>query len=109
MVITHGENTPLYSMVKEWDAEFKCGRNSQKDYTSQRRPVTVNTQETIAMIHDIIMAEDYIATELGIIQDLLHVVIHNKLPRCQHVVSQISLTWLKWTRLNTSRENLVIF
>ena len=51
----------------------------------------VNTQETIAMICDIIMAEDYIATELGIIQDLLHVVIHNKLPRCQHVVSQNSL------------------
>ena len=48
------------------------------------RPVTVTTQDTIAKIHDIIMAdrrvtEYYIATELGISQDFIHAVVHNEL------------------------------
>ena len=28
MVVSLGENAPLYSMVKKWDAEFKRGRES---------------------------------------------------------------------------------
>ena len=68
-------------MVKKWDAEFKCGRDSLENDPRQGRPVTVTTQETIAKMHDIIMAdrrvmEHYIATELGISQDLIHAVIH---------------------------------
>ena len=31
MVIILGENAPSYSMVKRWDAEFKCGRDSMED------------------------------------------------------------------------------
>ena len=48
------------------------------------RSVTITTQETIAKIHDISMTdrrvtERYIATELGISQDRIHVVIHKEL------------------------------
>ena len=55
-------------------AEFKRSRESLEEDPSPGRPVNVTTQETIAKIHDIIMAdrrvtEYYIATELGISQD----------------------------------------
>ena len=104
-------------MVKKWDAEFKCGRESLEDDPRKRRPVTVTTQETIAKIHDIIMAdrrvtEYYTATELGISLDHIHVDIHNK-----HHMSKVSACCvpkligpdLKWTQLNMSRGNLVIY
>ena len=79
-----GENVPSYSMLKKWAAEFKRGRESLEDDPRPRRPVTVTTQETIAKIDDIIMAdrrvtEYYTATELGISQDRFHAVIHNEL------------------------------
>ncbi|XP_041350779.1 protein GVQW3-like [Gigantopelta aegis] len=117
MVITLGEDTPLYSMVKKWAAEFKHGRESLEDDPRPGRPVTVTTQKTIAKIHDIIIADRrvtkrYIATELGISQERIHAVIHNE-PQ----MSKVSARWvpkllgpdLKRTRLNMSRENQVFF
>ena len=117
MVVTLGENAHSHSMVKKWAAEFKCGRESLEDDPRRRRPVTVTTQETIAKIRDIVMAnrrvtEYYTATELGISLDHIHVDIHNK-----HHMSKVSARCvpkligldLKWTRLNMSREHHVIF
>ena len=75
LVVTLGENAPSYSMVKKWDAEFNRSRDNLEDNLPHRRkPVTITTQETIAKIRDIIMADrrvmEYsIATELGISQD----------------------------------------
>ena len=71
MVVTLGENAHSYSLVKKWDTEFKRDMDSLEDDPRQRRLVIVARQETIAKIHDIIMAdrrvtEYYIATELGI-------------------------------------------
>ena len=57
MVVTLEENAPSYSMVKKWDAEFKCGRDILEDNPCRRRPVTNTTQKTIAKIHVIIMAD----------------------------------------------------
>ena len=81
MVVTLGEDAHSYSTVKKWDAELKC---CLEDDPPPRRPVTITTQETIAKIYDIIMAdrrvtEHYIATELGISQDRIHAGMHNKL------------------------------
>ena len=136
MVLKLGENAPSYSMVKKWADEFKPDRESLEDNPCPRRPVTRNvlfhdelntflftviwrqitTLETIAKIDDIIMAdrqvtEHYIATELGISQDCIHAVIHNELH--MYKVSSLCVPKLlgpdlKWTRLNMSRENLVI-
>ena len=117
MVVALGENGPSYSMVKKWAAEFKRGRESLEDDPRQRRPVTVTTQDTIAKIHDTIMADRRvtkydIVTELGISQDRIHAVIHNKLhtskvsARC---VPKLLGPGLKQTRLNMSRKCPVIF
>ena len=84
MVATLGEDAPSYTIVKKWAAEFKRGRESLEDDPRPGRRVTVTTPETIAKIHDIIMAdrrvtERYIAIELGISQERVHTVIHNEL------------------------------
>ncbi|XP_041366729.1 uncharacterized protein LOC121381476 [Gigantopelta aegis] len=57
MVVTLGEDAPSYDMVKKWAAEFKRGRENLKDDPRPGRPITVTTQETIAKIHDIIVAD----------------------------------------------------
>ena len=83
------ETVRSYSMVQKWDEEVK----------RQGWPVTDTTQETIAMIHNIIImtyknvTELYIATEMGISQKRINAVMHNELhmSRCQNVGSQRSL------------------
>ena len=77
MVIILGENTPSYSMVKKWDAEFKCGRDSLKDDLSLQRPHRRPLPRFI--MADRRVTEYYIATELGISLDLIYAVIHNEL------------------------------
>ncbi|XP_041346797.1 uncharacterized protein LOC121366396 [Gigantopelta aegis] len=57
MVVTLGEDAPLYSMVKKWAAEFKRSRERLEDDPRPGRPMTVSTQDTIAKIHEIIMAD----------------------------------------------------
>ena len=116
MMVTLEEDAHSYSMVKKWDAEFKRGRDSLEDDPC-RRSVTVTTQETIAKIHDVVMAdrwvmEYYIATELGISQDHIHAVIHNELHMAKmsaHYVPKLLGLDLKQTQLNMSRENLQRF
>ena len=80
MVVRLGDNASSCSMVKKWDAEFKCGRDSLEDDPRQRRSVTVTTQETMA---DRRVTEYYIATELGISQDRIHAVVTNELHQSQ--------------------------
>ena len=103
-------------MVKKWAAEFKHDRESLECEPRTIRPVTVTVQETIAKIHDIIMAdrrvtEHYIAKELAISQDRIHAVIHNELHMSKvsaHYVPKLLGPDLKRIRLNMSRENCVI-
>ena len=71
MAVILGEDAPPYNMVKWWAAEFIHGKESLEGDPCLERSVTVTRLETIAKIHDIIMAdgrvmERYIATELGI-------------------------------------------
>ena len=84
MVVTLREDAPSYSMMKKWDAEFIHGKKSLESDPRPEKPVTVTRLETIAKIHDIIMAdrrvtEYYIATELATSQERIHAVIHNEL------------------------------
>ena len=60
----------VVTVGKKWNAEFKQA-GSLEDDPHWRRPITIMTQETVAKIRDVIMAdrrvtEYYIATELGI-------------------------------------------
>ena len=114
-MLTASLNKTFLSLT--WAAEFECDRESLVEDPRPRRPVTVTTQETIAKIHDIIMAnrgvsERYAATELGISQDRIHAVIHNELHMSKVSVCCVQTFLgpdLKRTRLDISKEILVIF
>ena len=101
----------------KWAAEFIHGKESLESDPVFERPVTIITQETIANIHDIIMenrriTERYIATELDISQERIHAVIHNELHMSKVLARKVPKFLgpdLRRTRLNMSRDNLVIF
>ena len=57
MVTTCGESAPSYAMVKKWAAEFRWGRKSFDDDDHPGRPVSQRNAETIAKVHDLIMAD----------------------------------------------------
>lgn len=82
MVAALWEGAPSYRMVKKWAAEFKCERESLEDDPSPRRPVTVTKQETIDLIHDMILTDQwitqYLAVQLGISQECTHAVVHDE-------------------------------
>ena len=106
----------VVTVGKKWNAEFKQA-GSLEDDLHWRRLITIMTQETVAKIRDVIMAdrrvtECYIATELGISQDRSHAVNHNKLQMSKvsaRCVPKLPGPDLKRTRLNMSRGNLVTF
>lgn len=91
MISTLGEDTPQYSIVNKWAAEFKCGRESLEDYSHPRKPVTVASQDHNT-IHDIVMANRWvnkrgIATKVGVSHEHVHAILHSdlqmlKVPAC---------------------------
>ena len=51
------DDAPSHSMVEKWAVEFKNGRESLREDPRPRRPVTITIEDTIAKIHDIIIAD----------------------------------------------------
>ena len=51
MVQTLGEDSPSYSTIKKWAAEFKRGRDSTEDDPRSGRPKTPTTDEQVDAIH----------------------------------------------------------
>lgn len=93
MRTTLGEAAPLYSMVKKWGTEYKCGTESLKDDSHLRRPFPVITQDTIGKIYDTIIAdwrvtEHDIVTDLDISQESAHAIICNEFQ-----ISEVSAHW----------------
>ena len=117
MVKTCGKTAPAYPTVKKWAAEFKRGRQSLEDDPRSGRPVTVRTQGTIDLVHDLVMSDRrmtirHIAAELGISRDTVHQIITEDLE-----MRKVSARWVpklltldqKRARTNMSRENLQRF
>ena len=52
---TFGNESPSYSMVKKWVAEFR--RESLEDYDQSRDPKEANTDETIELVHNLTMGD----------------------------------------------------
>ena len=71
MIKPLGDSTVLFQLVRKWVAEFKWGRDSINHDDPPDRPSSVRNAETIAKIHDLIMADQqlsvrFIASELGV-------------------------------------------
>jgi transposase len=65
------KESPSYSTVKQWAAEFKRGRESSEDYERPRRPKEATNNDTAEAVHDLVMCDKRrdlrsIAREVGI-------------------------------------------
>ena len=68
---TLGKESPTYSKVKTWAAEFKRGRESVEDYGRSGRPKDATADENVKVVHTLVMCgrrRDLrsIASEMGI-------------------------------------------
>jgi len=51
----YGDSSPLFSTIKKWAAEFKCGRTSLEDDSREGRPKSATTPEIIEQVHDMLL------------------------------------------------------
>ncbi|CAK1585575.1 unnamed protein product [Parnassius mnemosyne] len=67
----YGDSAPLFSIVKFWLAEFKCGRESLVDDERLGRPNTASTDNNIAKFHQMVLDNHRIKVRESILnQDL---------------------------------------
>ena len=114
MVDTLGDDSPAYSTVKKWVAEFKRGRESVEDDARSGRPRTSTSDVQIDAVRNMVLADrrvtiQHIAETLGIsfgsVQTILTGVLH---------MSKLSARWVprmlneeqKQKRLEISRQLL---
>ena len=66
-VETHGKESPSYSTVKKWAAEFKRERVSVEDDRRSGHPKDATTVENVKVVHTLVMCDlRSIASEVGI-------------------------------------------
>ncbi|XP_055386796.1 uncharacterized protein LOC129615567 [Condylostylus longicornis] len=74
---TIGESAPLYTMIKNWVAQFKRGRTSCEDEHRTGRSYEVTTPKTVKKIHKIILDDHQLKVqELADIVDLSKSAVH---------------------------------
>ena len=95
-VETLGKESPSYSTVKKWAAEFKRGRGSIEDDGWCGRPKDNTTDEHVNVMHTLVMCDERrdlwsIASEVGIsfwaVQSILTDILG---------MSKVSARWMPW-------------
>ena len=117
MTKTLGKSSVSYSSVKKWIAEFKQGRDSIKDDDIPGRPISVRHAETVAKVHNLIMADRrlsirFMANEVGVSHTTILAILTEDL-----AMRKLSARWVpklltvdqKRIRFNMSRDNLARF
>lgn len=108
---TLGKESPSYSTVKKWAAEFKRGRESIKDDERPGRPKEATNEETAKAVHDLVMQDRRrdlrsIAEEVGISYGSVQAILTDV-----YGMSKVSARWVprqltddqKRARLDISR------
>jgi histone-lysine N-methyltransferase SETMAR len=80
----YGDYSLLFSTVKKWAAEFKCGRTSVEDDAREGCPKSATTTETIEQVHDMVldglrMEVHKIAETIGISKERVGYILHEEL------------------------------
>ena len=57
VIITLGDKSPLYSIVKKWAAEFRRGRESMENYEWSGCPKEATTDVNVELVHSWIMCD----------------------------------------------------
>ena len=116
-VKVYKQDSPSYSTVKKWAAEFKRGRESIEDDPCEGRPKSATTPELIDRVHDMVLEDRRvklreIAEAVGIsverVGHILHKELHmNKL--CAIWVPRILTPEQKRNRMTMSQHALELY
>lgn len=114
MANVYGDDSPAYSTVAKWQAEFRRGRESIADDERPGRPVQVVTDEVCSAVETLVMNDRRmktreIAQSLGISKGSVQTILHEKLG-----LSKVCARWVphfltpihRADRVDISRENL---
>jgi len=93
LIETLGEHAPLYTTVKNWVAQFKCGDFSTCDAPHPGRPKTLTTLQIIHQIHELTLEDHWIMAKsiaewLGISHEWAGSIIHEDLD-----MRKLSVKW----------------
>ena len=108
---TLGNESPSYSMVRKWVAEFKRGRESIVDDPRSGRPKDVTTDEKVEIVHILFMCNRMrdlrsIASEVGISFGTVQTILTDILGMCKvsaRWVPRVMSDYQKRSRLDISR------
>ncbi|XP_067123871.1 protein GVQW3-like [Centruroides vittatus] len=109
-----GESTPSYTIVKEWTALFKSGRESVEDDPRSGRPSTAVTEENIDKVHDFVLADRRLKTReiaetTGISVDRVHHILTENLGMTKvsaRLLPHLLTAEQNWVRTLMSKECL---
>ena len=91
---TLGDESPSYSLVKKWAAEFRRGRQSFEDYEWSGYPKEATTDKNVELVHSLIMCNRrrslcdtarQIGTSFGAVQSVLTNIL---------MMSKVSARWV---------------
>ena len=54
---TLGDESPFYSMMKKWAAEFRKGRENMEEYVWSGHPKQATTDKNVELVHSLIMCD----------------------------------------------------
>jgi transposase len=76
--------SPLFSTIKKWAAEFKCGRTSLENDPREGHPKSATTPEIIEQVHNMVL-DDWrmkvreLAETTGISKERVGYILHEEL------------------------------
>jgi histone-lysine N-methyltransferase SETMAR len=110
----YGDSSPLFSTVKKWAAEFKCGCTSLEDDPCKGRPKSAPPPEIIEQVYDMVL-DDWqmkvceIAETIGISKECVGYILHKELDMkklCARWVPRLLTGDQKCTRMKISKQCL---
>jgi len=113
----YGDSSSLFSTIKKWGAEFKCGRTSLEDDPCEGRPKSATTSEIIEQVHDMVLYDRRvkmreIAEIIGLSKEHVGYILHEELDMIK-LRARWVLRWLtadqKCTHMKTSEHCLECF
>lgn len=116
-VKVYKQDSPSYSTVKKWAAEFKRGRESIEDDPREGRPKSATTPELIDRVHDMVLEDRRvklreIAEAVGISVERVCHILHNELHMnklCARWVPRILTPEQKRNRMTMSQRALELY
>jgi hypothetical protein len=111
------DSSPLFSTIKKWTAEFKCGRTSLEDDPCEGCPKSATTPEIIEQVHDMVL-DDWrmkvheITETIGISKEHVGYILYEELDTikvCARLVLCLLTADQKCTHIKISEQCLECF